>query len=969
MWVFYTFSVKMDEGLKHKDIVEPINYQESIREQGYTETLAEQEIAREINLELSVLKEWINTEDTINKKKKIYKSINLGYLPQKVSSEWKRIINKLNQKYQWNESLEWDIWLNEQIWLFFSDTLSKYNKNYSKRMDKYLRNNKKNKLLNEIKQTENLEQWKNEKKEQGQESKEFQTFEEYCLANDNPENFENFLVSNEVINIIQSVADLNSNDEKVFASKTIFEKDIHSAWQNKLLREYNAKYNIEYDEKTIKIENTLKFIIKDCLDFTVSDYLKRWWNKSWVWLRERIDNILENIGDNENIRELLKDFDFMDKLKSGLITRISNFAFVWDKNKEFSLNTGDIQVDLNLRSYLFAYGKLFHPELFNIKWWEFVNYESTLSELLDAILYNNWDVLKLKNENSRIAKAEAEKEKRRIEREKQRREKAIQENRKRNEKLQSMSPQNREIKWFEKEQKYLDIQNASWAEIAANEKLWNQLSNFEIKTNNNFIENRDKRAKWMAFGIAFNKFLQYNSEMKDMINIWKMRELYDFENNSIRANIWESFKNHNLVWFSDEEKNVIYNKIISFPNEINNVAKKLWEKSDSIIWKFWETVKTHAIGAVIDNVKNIFSQMWNEKLWAIFQWFQFNENLPAKISWNDMIISWKVNWTNMNIRYDLKTGELFINSFLQETINPNKITIWNEEPNYKIWQLASFDTILDEYYKMPTISMNNDINNQYDLYRNIQVPNNTKLENSDNQNKKVNNKPKIRISNRETLMRNRERLKNENKLKFQQLFGKEIDIMWEMIKSHTEKQSTKNSIINAFAKTFNIIPDIWDSKSIEFLEWSNLFDVLQIIENSDSESLSNFSIFMDKIMKYSWLNRWKNNEQLNIKNWFSEKIFDMSEWINAPNSLYLKNKIKSFNNEKDINKGKVVFDNWSSIWFADVIKEKITIWDKPNRKLDTNKMIGFLKAIESESTESLTSNNDKQDAENLLNTL
>jgi hypothetical protein len=146
-------------------------------------------------------------------------------------------------------------------------------------------------------------------------------------------------------------------------------------------------------------------------------------------------------------------------------------------------------------------------------------------------------------------------------------------------------------------------------------------------------------------------------------------------------------------------------------------------------------------------------------------------------------------------------------------------------------------------------------------------------------------------------------------------------------------------------KTFNITSSPWRFNSFDFNNWSNLFDVIQILDNSDSSNLEYFNnVFMPTVMEYSWLKYWEKNIIQDKKNKKSETIFEYNG--DNDNKKYLKDKIKNFNSEQF--SWIANFNSNHQLWFADLVKLKITSWSKPNWKLDIKKMDDFIKDIEGE---------------------
>ena len=124
-----------------------------------------------------------------------------------------------------------------------------------------------------------------------------------------------------------------------------------------------------------------------------------------------------------------------------------------------------------------------------------------------------------------------------------------------------------------------------------------------------------------------------------------------------------------------------------------------------------------------------------------------------------------------------------------------------------------------------------------------------------------------------------------------------------------------------------------------------MFDLIQIIENSDSYILEEFQKFMERIMEYSWLVRWKNNLLWPKRNQKSSLIFDESN-DNKYVSL-LRNSSKDFSNNLESLNWKLNFDSNFQLWFAELIINNLTNdISKPNRKLDISKMNDFLYYLE-----------------------
>ena len=144
-------------------------------------------------------------------------------------------------------------------------------------------------------------------------------------------------------------------------------------------------------------------------------------------------------------------------------------------------------------------------------------------------------------------------------------------------------------------------------------------------------------------------------------------------------------------------------------------------------------------------------------------------------------------------------------------------------------------------------------------------------------------------------------------------------------------------------KTFNITSNSRKFNNLDFNDSSNLFKVIQILDNSDSTSLEYFNnTFMPKMMWYAWLKRGERNEYQDKSNKKSERIYKYDG--DNENIKYFRDKTKDFNPKQF--SWVANFEKQHQLWFADLIKENIITWNKPNWKLDGEKMRKFVDWLE-----------------------
>jgi len=363
-----------------------------------------------------------------------------------------------------------------------------------------------------------------------------------------------------------------------------------------------------------------------------------------------------------------------------------------------------------------------------------------------------------------------------------------------------------------------------------------------------------------------------------------------------------------------------------------------------------EETKKYALWEVIDNVRDIFSNIVEKWEWnSEFEWFRFDRVNPVKREWDNIIMSGTFNWSNIKIRYDLNSWGLFINSFLQKS--HWKIIIWNNtDANLPIWELDSFDTVLDKNYHTPDISLisepqvkhvwNQNVSSKKPWANGWTSPSNSSEDSPDNNTRISYQSFQPTVSG--IVNKNREKIESI-KQKYEAMLYAKIDMIGDTIIENTKKQSAINSSVMKFMKTFNIITDGQDDKNIEFndsLDWSDLFDFLEIINNSDPDILDKFQLSMKELIERSWLEWWSNNifwPQMNSK---SKDTFN--EDNKNKNISLLRECRKDFSSRFEFLNGKVNFEPGFKFWFAQIIKSfTAENSKKPDRKLDESKMREF----------------------------
>ena len=878
---------------------------------------------------------------------------------------WLNFKKKLRDRNTHNWWLESIIYENSEFWNILTDIVIHQSKEIENMKSRYM--NKKNVNESNIRQTEKKETINKDEEEP------IQSWEDYKFENISLDSFEEFVLSDEWIDIIMDeikshidTSHKNESDEYdrfyenyPFSIKNL-EIRLKSAWNTKIHWEYYTKtYNSESREKMEKL-SVLSNRIANYLDWIIWDNIKtgketfnqdmvktlEWFLSKWIY----------GVGLIEMFSEK-DDKDLKDVFKWVLSDKIKYYEnFVRNENNEFNLNTWDKQINLQLKSYLYLYWRIFYSNYFkankNLEY-----YEDILPEVMKIIISNDDKSLIGKIKYINFLEIEKKLEEEKMKRDLKRRQEIAKINRERNERAQSTRRMDM-LNIGEVQTKSMDPNSATWPEIAAEANLWEQLNDYNLN-----IQESDTSLQWKkeaTFRAAWKEFIESHNDIKSLITQEQMRILFDINSNTINHSALERFIKSNPLLKDMPSDNVekIRTKLLSFSSYFNNAEKILSENSSEMNVKVNETVKTYAIWTVIDNVRDTFDVITKWQSWD-FKWFQLDKENPVKKEWNSIIISGLFNDSEVKVRYDLNSGSLFMNSFLHR-LSPDKISIWtNSSIDYPIWTIKPFNDVLNDYYKLPPRSTKyNAVQNWSQFWWRLWMNHTNHSIHSHNGNEQWNalqsdDMPKSKPAQRAVISTPIPKIDRSDidsrKSEATELLNSQINLIGEAIKTNTESQAQKNSAIIKFMKTFNVISGSWQFSSWDFNKWSNLYDLIDIVEKTGDPEKGNIqaleyfnNIFMPKIMEYSWLNWWKRNEYQDKNNKKSEKIFNY-EWDNK-NIQCLRDNTKDFNPNQF--SWIANFESSHQLWFADLIKKNLILWNEMNRKLDIPKMEQFIKDIE-----------------------
>ena len=859
------------------------------------------------NMEEKNLENQIKSNDTF---RNTYKKLNFHYDTSLFPINWKNIILKMREYNIEQNSLERALLKNEQVQHLFATIISDHIQSRNERL----------KRLENVKKENDKINW-----------------EEYSNRESTPEKFEEFLLSEEwtqiLINEINRHLDENGNtyDSYKITSDVIALK-LRTAWFDKMYREYSLEYLEDgIDEKENRLKQSVNIIL-DNVDSEIWDYLKNWWDKSWKWLLKNINSMFNDENNWFSLEELQgSDFN-MDDLRWLLKNKIQRYAgriLKLRKRENIWQYLWNAELDLQLKSYLYIYGKSFYPEEFQKPWWELSDYEWILLEIFEAILKYDGKLETVKSNKF------VEREKQAEDAKKERDDKRIERNLERNQHMQSGKKPDMRWDSEQKHSKSIDSNNATWAEIAWEADLNLDGYDLEVKeSDETTLKKNDK-----AFHIAWKKFVNSSewSEFKWIFTEEDMHLLFDIKTWTFR-NRYEDINIQNplLQKMDEAERKKIYDKLTKFLIYFDKAKDHLFDTFSKIKEMGDKKVKIYAVGTVIDDVKDSFSKIAEKQFWDS-QKFKL-DTTPISQDWDDIIISGTLNGSKLVLRYNLRSGYLLMNSLFQKIENAEKYKIWNNIWT-PIWLIGKFDDILGKYQENFQRVEENTEEDQH-----MKDINQWSYHEHENHGKGVlhgwtDHPPqKIPTDNRES--------KEEN---FKNILNTKINLINEDIENELRNRAIKNVTVTNFMKTFNIIPDSWEKNLIFEKNSTNLFNIIQVINNTgnigNSDSLKYFNNeFMPKIMQYSWLKWWKNNLNGPEKNTDNQKEYEVTFNNNNKNE-----NISKIRKGAEDFKWKIISKksyDWNyQLEFVNFIADNFTDWDEPVWKLNLSSMKEFLMSL------------------------
>jgi hypothetical protein len=290
-----------------------------------------------------------------------------------------------------------------------------------------------------------------------------------------------------------------------------------------------------------------------------------------------------------------------------------------------------------------------------------------------------------------------------------------------------------------------------------------------------------------------------------------------------------------------------------------------------------------AIGSVIDGIRDIFKILWEKNsVDRNGNNLQLDKEAPVKLDNNSewLIINWTFKWNPVKIRYNLITWEVYMNACITEVKPWNTIIFWKDDPNFYIWKISDFHSILSDFEDNSDISQDQ-----------------WKLDKQDREFKKQ---------------------------KINESLEKWIDEIKGKIWDQLETNFTKKEASTKFLRTIGIINDN-QNEIVNFDEWSDVYKVMQIINNSEKDDINAFSEYMVTVSKYFW-KIWGSNEPD-----YSTEFKDLKSIKNLENYPNLDYFIQKINTSNNYSWQTWKIDQNYRNWFASLIYERFTYWWKLNK--------------------------------------
>jgi len=869
------------------------------------------ESSKELQKELEELKTEVKNNDIDTKNEKIkenkiraFRELNLGYNPSK-DFQIKEKILAVVENFE-DDSLEAILLRNPQIQNLIHDIISNQKIEWEKDYEKY-------KLKKSKSGIEELnEEWYDEETEELVED-----WEDYYMHESTPESFEEYLLSEQWIKVlIDEIHNYLDWDWNLYTNMNfkISKKELQIKLKTARINDMNNNYNdITFSEAFWN--NIDRNPLISSINRIVWEHLVSWWDKYGKWIINKLEQLIVNediewsllSADTESINK-----DNLQVILRKIIEEYANLIINKDKWSNTQLSTWEDSLDLQLKSYLYIYARIFHPSIFNANWWDFDSYWWELKEIFDAVVSFNWDIEQLRRNKYLDAEKKAEEE--RLERDKRRRHEAYLENIKKNWRWSKEKYEKNNEK--EQNENIWDLDKATWEQIAKTKWLSKDLWNYKVKIDETKISDIELREK--SFNSARNVFLEQYSYLRGIITKDQMHDIFDVQNGVIDRNKLNIFNNSPIFqWVEKERINQINNILFIFEKKFNKELEKHINFSSMKQTVTIKEVKDRAIWNVIDYIRDIFWSIIERQQWNL-NWFKLNIVSPVEINWDDLIISWNFNGSDIKIRYNLESWEIFTNSFFHkpDEVWEPPITIWYWlEINQKIWEIKPFNDILNG----EGISKSQE----------------------------------------------KEQIWDENEVKsgwttrfnnFYNNFSKEAEEILNSISNelilNTWGQTEKKRAIVWLLKSFNIMRDSFVTDEVTFTKESNLYKIIDVLYASDSSDLSYFNnTFMPTIMRYSWLKWEMNNLSQDIQSRDSRKIFGKNGEDNKNNETrkYLKDKMQNF---KPLQFAWVTYFNWTNnLDFANLIEEYLL--NDTKTKLNKKNMSDFIEAIETDTEDKL----------------
>ena len=330
-------------------------------------------------------------------------------------------------------------------------------------------------------------------------------------------------------------------------------------------------------------------------------------------------------------------------------------------------------------------------------WWKKNIDDKPIEEILWEWLYTNWYIITDMSFDDTKLRQVSEQQSRRLMSNKRFIERLKEKNRQINKSLPKLDNENLfVVEWDE-------WWDSMWTQLAKDAWIWWKDLEWYSSTSLKLSKEEMNQIEIDALPIAWHNFIEKKWEIWDYFNKIDVRDMYNFETKAFNQTLLNE-KIAEIIDKSWDDVDVtnLRTSIEWFYSEMEDAISELTKNYVEAKKTSFDDSKVNAIGWVIDSISSIFDKISNSN-W-LCEGFKYAEKDPISLDWDLLTIKGLLNGEKTKISYNLRSGELFMNSFIKESNNPQMIKIWDRqdekdgypEADKNIWKIEKFEDIIPD---------------------------------------------------------------------------------------------------------------------------------------------------------------------------------------------------------------------------------------------------------------------------------